>query len=335
MATNSSLIYRSVVTSKFRTEKMYTFFNSVNDTDDGITLYVTFGKSTPWADNESAVGFAPPYPADNDDGVVDMWTNMMGAVKVPNSMLNCVYPRTDWGDSDYAGTNSFAIGDIVVTNSASYNKTDSSKGWLIYKCVDIPSNGSCSITEISTKTECITLGGTWTASTLSSVCPSGTGDTEGQVDTGDGYLWEYLYEIPASVSINECTNEYIVIPWPSDLEADPDSWGYSSTLSWQQDDYGLIYRIKANLIRFSAYLDSSNFPQYSLPGNTGFRQLSVVSNPLVATTATSSDNTKCTADYYLASGMQRQSGEMIYMENRPPIIRALDQTESVAIIFEF
>ena len=102
MATNSSVIYRSIVTSKFRTEKMLTFYKTVNDDTDGTTLYVTFGKGDAWADNESAVGFAPPYPADDADSIVDIWTNMMGAVKVPNSMLDCVIPRKDWGYQRYA-----------------------------------------------------------------------------------------------------------------------------------------------------------------------------------------------------------------------------------------
>lgn len=335
MATNSSVIYRSIITAKFRTEKMYTFYKTVNDDADGTTLYVSFGKGDAWADNESAVGFAPPYPADDTDSVVDVWSNMMGAVKIPYSMLDCVIPRRDWGDSNYANSNSFSIGDIVVSNSGSYNKTDSSSGWLVYKCVDIPSEGVCSIADITDKNECITIGGTWTASTQSTVTPHGTGDTNGNVDTGDGYLWEYLYEIPADVSINKCTNEYIVVPWPDQIEQDPASWGYANNLTWQQDDYGLIYRIKANMVRFTAYLDSINFPQFSLPGNKGFRQLSIITNPLEAKVNASDPNVKCLNSSYIATNMFRQSGEMIYIENRQPVIRAMDQTEQVAVVFEF
>ena len=83
-----STIYRAIITSKFRTEKMYTFYKSIGPGTDQNTLYVSFGKSTPWPDNESEPGFAPPYPADNEDGVVDIWTNMMGAVKIESSMLD-------------------------------------------------------------------------------------------------------------------------------------------------------------------------------------------------------------------------------------------------------
>ncbi|WWS25395.1 hypothetical protein vBKpnAMK6_00457 [Klebsiella phage vB_Kpn_AM_K6] len=48
---------------------------------------------------------------------------------------------------------------------------------------------------------------------------------------GDGYLWEYLYEIPADVSINRCTNEYIVVPWPEEIEESPARWGFQNNLT--------------------------------------------------------------------------------------------------------
>jgi hypothetical protein len=110
---------------------MYTFYKSIGPGTDQNTLYVSFGKSTPWSDNESEPGFAPPYPADNEDGVVDIWTNMMGAVKIESSMLDCVVPRRDWGDTRYPNPRTFLIGDIVVANSAPYNRTDAGFGYLV------------------------------------------------------------------------------------------------------------------------------------------------------------------------------------------------------------
>lgn len=330
---NSSVVYRSIVTSKFRTEKMLNFYQTVGDGEDQNTLFVTFGRAEPWASNENDPGFAPPYPVDDAQGVEDMWTNMMGSVKVYRSMLDCIIPRKDWGDVRYPNPRSFQINDIVVTNTAPYNRTDASAGWLVYRCVDIPEEGTCSIFEIKEKGECIKLGGTWSAKFESMTPPSGTRDTE--IDMGDGYKWEYLYEIPADVSINRCTNEYIVVPWPEELEADPSRWGYHNNLSWQEGDYGLVYRVKANVMRFKAFLDSVYFPEFSLPGNKGFRQLSIITNPLEVKEKPNDPNIKAIKEYYEAVNLERQSGEMIYMENRPPVIRAMDQTEEVNIIFEF
>lgn len=332
---NSSVIYRAIVTSKFRTKKMQNFYQTVGDGADQNTLYVTFGRSKPWAANENDPGFAPPYPIDDTEGEVDMWTNMLGSVKVYKSMLDAITPRKDWGDIEYPNPKNFQIGEIVVTNSAPYNRTNIGSGWMVYRCIDIPSVGTCSITDFTDKVECIKLGGTWTASSESLYPPSGRGDTEGRVDMKDGYLWEYLYEIPPDVSINRCTNEYIVVPWPDEVEADPTRWGYQNNLTWQQDDYGIIYRVKANTVRFKAYLDSVYFPEASLPGNDGFRQIAVIENPLETKVHPNDPNVKCIKEYYNVINMERHSGEMIYMENRPPIVRAMDQTEEVNIIFTF
>ena len=85
---SSSVVYRGIITSKFRTEKMYNFYQMVGDSPDQNTIFVTFGRSEPWAANESDPGFAPPYPNDTTEGVVDMWTNMMGSVKVDKSLLD-------------------------------------------------------------------------------------------------------------------------------------------------------------------------------------------------------------------------------------------------------
>ncbi|QLA10752.1 baseplate wedge subunit [Shewanella phage Thanatos-2] len=331
----SSVIYRSVVTSKFRTEKMLNFYSSVGDMPDKNTIYLSFGKSTPWASNESEPGFAPPYPTDNAQGEVDMWTNMMGVVKVQSSMLDCIIPRKDWGDIRYPNPKNFQIGEIVVTNSAPYNATEVGAGWIVYKVVDIPEAGACSIYDLTSKEECIKLGGKWTSSVNSFRPPKGRGDAVGLVDMGDGYLWEYLYEIPADVSINRCTNEYIVVPWPDEIEQDPSRWGYQNNLSMQQNDYGLIFRVKANTIRFKAYFDSIYFPQAALPGNKGFRQLSVVMNPLEKKPLQSSPNVKALKPYYNPLDLERHSGEMIYMENRQPVIRSMDQTEEINLIFGF
>lgn len=338
LASVNSAIYRAVITSKFRTEKMYTFYKSVGDGPEQNTMYISFGKSTPWSANENEPGFAPPYPSDSTDGVVDIWSNMMGAVKVDPSMLDCVIPRRDWGDSRYDNS-TFLIGDIVVTNNAPYNKTEVGAGWLIYKCVDVPKEGMCSIGQLSNKDECLALGGKWSPSRTSTIVPRGRADTSGStngiIDTGDGYYWEYLYEIPPDVSINRCTNEYIVVPWPEEVAADPQRWGYHNNISWQQYDYDIIYRLKANCVRFKAFLDSVYFPEFSLPGNTGFRQLAVISNPLEAKKNPNDPNVKATKGSYPAVSLFRQSGEIIYMENRQPIIRSMDQTEEVSIVFEF
>ena len=88
-------------------------------------------------------------------------------------------------------------------------------------------------------------------------------------------------------------------------------------------------KIKAITLRFRAYMDSVYFPETALPGNGGFRQISLVLNPL------EDDLSYAKKESYKIKELELHSGEMIYTENRPPIIRSLDQTEEVNILFEF
>lgn len=332
---NSSTIYRGIITSKFRTEKLHSFWKSIGDGKTQNSIYVSFGRTEPWATNENEPGFAPPFPVDNTKGVVDVWTNMIGCVKVSQSMLDAVVPRRDWGDQRYPNSRNFNIGDIVVVNTASYNKSAGGVGWLVYRVVDIPSTGECSISMVDNKIECLKLGGKWTSDIDSYTVPSGVGDSVGNVDTGDGYLWEYLYEIPADVSINKCTNEYIVVPFPEELKRDPKRWGYHNNLTWERDEFNLIYRMKVNSIRFRAYFDSVWFPNTAVLGNKGFRQLAVIMNPAEKKVKATDPINRCIKQYYNVINMQRHSGELIYIENRPPVVRSMDQTEEVSLIFEF
>lgn len=328
------MIYRSIITSKFRTENLVNFYNLVGDSPDKHSIYVTFGRSEKWSDSENDPGFAPPYPIDDFDGVVDMWTNMMGCAKVNREMLDAVYPRKDYGDVRYDDPYTFYIGDIVVVNSTSHNRTDPSRGWMIYRVVDVPSVGECSIKPENSlsKDECIALGGKWTPTNPSSAEPLGEGDA---IETQDGYVWEYLYTIPIDVAINRCTNEYIVVPFENQLYEEKDKWGYSNVLEWYPSSSDLLYRMKVNTLRFRAYMDSLYFPETLLANQNTFRQISILMDPLKKKNNPIDPDTKMNDLYTTPNMLEPHSGEMIYMENRPPVTRTPDQLEEISIIFEF
>lgn len=322
--------YRARILSSFRTKKLLDFYNNMGDGDNQTTAYIMFGRNFPWSEMENEVGFAPPYPLDNTDGVSDFWHNALGALKIEQNMLDSVLPRRDWGDIRYPNPRVFKIGDIIVSNSAPYNQTDIGAGWMVYRVQDVPSVGLCTIDEITNKVDCIQMGGEWTPSYESVAPPMRRVDGErGEIfETEDGYVWEYLYTIPPDVSINRCTNEYIVVPMPVELKEDPVKWGYDNNITWDET-YNLVYRIKSTILRFKAYLDSVYFPESALPGNGGFRQLSLVLSPM------EKSGIKANKKAYKINELELHSGEMVYTENRPPIIRSMDQTEEVNILFVF
>lgn len=326
-----SIIYRSIVTNEFRVKNLLNFYDMVGDAPDQNTIYAYFGRAESWADNESDPKFAPPYPVDDIQGYSDVWSRMLGCVKIQKEMLRPVVPRRDWGDQRYENPFTFQINDIVVTNTAPYNRTEIGSGWMVYRCVDVPDSGQCSITSISEKGECLSVGGEWTPS-IESLLPVGRSDA---IDMQDGYKWEYLYTIPADVAINECTNEYIVIPTPEELAENVEKWGYEHVLSWYPNDYNLIYRMNCNTLRFRSYFDSVNFQAASKIGNTGFRQLGIVVNPFLRKENPNDPNVKATGSTYHPFELERHSGMIIYMENRQPVIRSRDQTEEFNVVFSF
>lgn len=326
-----SVIYRSIITSKFRTENLLNFYNSVGDAADKHTIYASFGRSEKWADNESDPNFAPPYPDDSTAGISDTWSRMLGVVKIQQEMLRPVVNRDDWGDQRFSNPFTFHIGDIVVTNSAPYNRTEIGSGWFVYRCVDVPDVGACSIDSIKEKAKCLNVGGTWTPS-RQSLLPIGKSDA---VDMKDGYLWEYMYMIPPDVAINECTTDHIVIPTPAEVQANPTRWGYDHVLKWYPNKFDLIYRMRCNTMRFRAYIDSLKFPEASRVGNSGFRQLSIMLDPIKLKAKPNDPDVKAIDQSYLPSQLERHSGEMIYQENRQPIIRSRDQTEEFNVVFQF
>lgn len=331
-----SNIYRSFITNRFKTNNLLNFRNSVGDADDQTTIYISFGRREPWADNENDVNFAPPYPSETPEGYLDVWNRLIGASKIKKDDLDAVIARKDWGDIRVDDPFRFYIGDIICTNTiANVNTTESGEGIIVYRCVDVPDEGECSITEITDKNECMKLGGTWNAQQSAGTnanIPRGQGDA---IDTGDGYKWEYLYTIPPDVTINRVTQEYIVVPFPDEENNNPDDWRLNNVIQWNNERTDLIYRTKCSTLRFKAYLDSIDFPEFSKPGNTGFRQLNIIINPLEKKVESNDVDVKATNDIYLNDELEHSSGEIIYMENRRPIIRSFDQVEEINIIFQF
>lgn len=322
--------YRQIVTQKFRTQNLVNFINKVGDGADKNQIYLTWGRTTSWQERETEFDFAPPMPIDNTTGVVDLWNHMIGIIKIPIQYFDAVIPRRDWGDSRYASQKTFYINDIIVTNTGIFNQIAPGEGYKVYRCVDVPDEGECSIDIATDKITCSKYGGKWTPKYEQIYPPRGNGDA---IDMEDGYKWEYLYQIPIDVVVNRVTNEYIVVPMPDELTRNPAKWGYKDVLSWDQDNQ-LVFRTKCNTLRFKAYMDQIYFPETTLPGNTGFRQLGLIMNPELKN-STSVKPVKATNTQYYKKDLLEHQGELLYIENRTPIIRQNDQTEEIQIFFKF
>lgn len=332
-------IYRSKITNEYRTRNLLNFYNLIGDEPDKNTIYMMFGRSIPWAGNENDINFAPPYPDDSADGQADMWLNSLGLIKIPKEQLKAVIPRRDWGDPSLGDKSlQFDIGDIVVTNTMLINTHPSALlGYMVYRCVDIPDIGSCSLDDEFTtyeKTDCIALGGTWDAQSSSGSTnniPHGTGSV---IDTDDGYKWEYLYTIPPSEVINSVTTEYIICPFPDEILENRANWGLQDNISFDRKINRTIYDTGVYQLKFKSKLTGTDFPELTAT-NTGYRQIAIVLNPLEYRSNAVNDGIKATDESYRPDDIEQTSGDMIYMENRQPIYRSKDQVEEFSLIFRF
>ena len=333
-------IYRSKITDEYKTQNLVNFLDKVGDEPDKNSIYLMFGRSDSWADNELDLNFAPPYPDDSPDGQADAWHHALGFVKIPKEQLKAVLPRRDWGDFSLgADAYRYNIGDVVVTNTINANSHPSAlSGYMVYRCIDVPDVGACTLDDVNQtfqKTDCIALGGKWNAvntpGTINNI-PNGTGDG---IDTQDGYFWEYLYTIPPSEVINSVTSEYIIVPFPDDVNADPSEWGLTNEITYETTANRIIYSIGAHQLRFRAKLSGGDFAKLATPGNSGYRQLNILLNILLYRKDSTFPQVKATDATYLPEQLEESSGTIIYMENRQPIFKAPDQVEEISLIFQF
>ena len=96
-----------------------------------------------------------------------------------------------------------------------------------------------------------------------------------------------------------------------------------------------IYSVGAVNLRFRAKLSGSDFIHLFGPGNNGYRQISLVQNPLLVREHGATTDIKATDIRYNPHEIQEGTGQMIYMENRQPIRKTLDQVEEFNLIYTF
>ncbi|UOL48760.1 baseplate wedge subunit [Pseudomonas phage Astolliot] len=332
-----AVIYRGIVTPKFRTKAMLNFIDGIGDTTAKNSYYMSFGRKTPWSSYETSPYFKPPYPATDNTAEAELWDNMMGLIKIAKASWIPVIPRIDWGNPALGAKGvTFQVNDVVVVNSMTgvneYDAADS--GYMVYRCVQIPDTGVCNISTIGSKNECGMAGGTWEPTSTPGQYINIPKGKQSAINTQDGYLWDYLYTIPPDEVINSTNEDYIVVPTPEQIEADPNKWGLKNVNPSNQINR-LIYDVSCNSLMGFVRLTDADFPETNRSGNTGYRQISILVNPLEAKANNGDPDVKATKYSYYPSQLLDESGEVLYIENRPPIFRSSDQTELIRIILSF
>lgn len=219
----------AIVTSKFRTQAASSFAQRFG-TD---SMYLVLSRPQSW-DNAQSNQFSNqgngiisdvnvPNPNDNLVNEYSAWREALAAIKLTAADVKVCTVRNNWSANTRYDMYRHDISASRQTSTGKFSLSDSNMivydadSGRVYKCLF---NGS---------------GAIYTTGVVSTVRPS-TVSPEPQV-TGDGYIWKYLYTVPAG-DADFVTANYIPVPTTSSVASingidvivvDAAGAGYSST----------------------------------------------------------------------------------------------------------
>lgn len=281
-------------------------FRETLNSNGSNQLYLFFGRETEWDDENT-----PDIP---NNSITDEFTtrdNIIAIKHIPYANTAFIIPKYTW-----AANTTFAKYDEddteLFTGNAGKQKmfytVNSSNN--VYKCIDNNSDGE-SIIE-----------------------PSGT--ATGNIETGDGYIWKFMYNIPTNMLTTFNLYEWIPVPYGDQKSAYQtaveDAATYSSGSPSGGHGSNACNEFGANRLLIVQNLNQDE--DGSLPTDVSYRQFGLWVNPLLISTGEQAENSIYTmSDSNL--DIDTTSGEILYIENRKVTQRSDDQIESFKILLSF
>ncbi len=351
-------IYRPLVTPEYSTLMV----NEIRRFTDE-SCYLTIGHPQPWSLNEETDEFYPPLPINDNNYKHQFAHDIIGYIRIAKENTRLVIDRRDWeyGQS-YSEGEIVVVYDFVVTSDDYNSDTDitASSGFLVYRCTSVPasaSGGTCTLPIDSNyngddidKATCELNDGLWVGGPVTS--PPNT--YSANEETIDGYTWEYLYTIPPIEVANFCTKEYIVVPSEDELLNNLEYWSREKISTTRFDQARMCYSIGAKKLMIKTVLADDYFRDM-LNAESSYRQIGIVFKPYTFELAAPCGNKSpwygvsghcslfgwkiiaepATQATYSSYEILPNSGELLYMENRAPIIRAFNEINDIRIVFGF
>lgn len=201
----------AIVTDQFRILNANNFVDSIEDSDNSYYVFlglpnpsiVGFGRTTDWDTNT-------PDPIDSINDLNHYKDTIIFGKKITSANVRRVVRRIDWSRGtkyemyrhDYNIFNQSPLTQSSRLYDANYYVMNSE--YKVYICIDNGSSG-------------ITTGGNASQDepTFTDLEPSAAGQS------GDGYLWKYLFTVSPSDIIKFDSTEYICVPnnWQSSTDA--------------------------------------------------------------------------------------------------------------------
>ena len=201
----------AIVTDQFRILNASNFLDSIESESNSYYIFLSlpnpsivgFGRSTTWDDNT-------PVPVDDINYVNHVGQTMMFGKRVTSINAKRLIRRIDWARGsryemyrhDYSATNLSPVTQSTRLYDANYYVMNSE--YKVYICID---NGSSGISTTGNASQ--------DEPTFTDLEPSKAGES------GDGYLWKYLFTVNPSDIIKFDSTEYIALPndWETSTDA--------------------------------------------------------------------------------------------------------------------
>ncbi len=208
----------AIVTDQFRILNANNFVESVENTNN--SYYVFIGLSNPVGSPSGLVGYGrtsdwnssnkTPAPVDSFSYRAHSGDTMMFGKKISSANIRRIIRRVDWTSGsryeiyrdDYSATNQSPLTKANRLYDANYYVLNSD--FKVYVCIDNGSSGTNVLGNVSQDEP-----------TFTDLEPSKAGNS------GDGYLWKYLFTVSPSDIIKFDSTEFITVPnnWDTSTDA--------------------------------------------------------------------------------------------------------------------
>lgn len=192
----------AVVTDQFRILNASNFVDSVSDSANAYYVFlgltnptqVGFGRTNTWDTD-------PPSPVDNLDYLSHYHDTSIFGKRITSSNIRRIIRKVEWTTNtkyemyrhDYSNSNLSPLTGLSRLYDTNYYVLNSD--YRVYICIDNGSSGTNP-----------SIGGSLDEPKFTGVEPKSAGES------GDGYLWKYLFTISPSDVIKFDSTEYIIVP---------------------------------------------------------------------------------------------------------------------------
>lgn len=198
----------SIFTQDLRTQNAVDFNDLISRQTANNRVYFTFGKPTAWAND------AAPDQANTSVAVYNnMWNSMIGSKLVTGNEVKNAVKKTEWSANVV-----YQVYDDCLCSTKLYGPNSKfhvvTSDWNVYKCLDNSSNSN------------------------STVMPTQV-YVDKAIEESDGYVWRYMYTIPAEDRIRFTTPSYIPIKYLKESDG---------SLQWQVQANAVPGAIESTII---------------------------------------------------------------------------------------